>query len=189
MTAGRPAIAAIVRDNGAGVDPLSLVVGYRQALVLAALYDRSTGLVVWLLDGAPKIPRGKTRLTVIGSDFQESKNVDQAGGNILPNSTFRRLRLRAVNGPTVTWLLPGARSCARKATTLIVTGGSTRGVRSVKFFAGRKRIATRRGSLGVYAATWRTKKAARGKHVLRVVVTDRKGRRAQARRVVRVCRR
>jgi minor extracellular serine protease Vpr len=189
VSAGRPALAAIVRDKGAGVDPLSLVVGYRQALVLAALYDRSTGLAVWLLDGAPKIPRGKTRLTVIGSDFQESKNVDQAGGNILPNSTFRRLRLRAVNGPTVTWLLPGARSCVRKATPLIVTGGSTRGVRSVKFFAGSKRIATRRGSLGVYAATWRAKKAARGNHVLRVVVTDRKGRRAQARRVVRVCRR
>jgi len=45
------------------------------------------------------------------------------------------------------------------------------------------------GSVGVYGATWRTKKATRGKHVLRVVLTDRKGRRAQARRVVRVCRR
>jgi minor extracellular serine protease Vpr len=189
VTAGRPALAAILRDKGAGVDPLSLVVGYRGALVLAALYDPSTGLAIWLLDGAPKIPRGKTRLTVIGSDFQESKNVDQAGGNILPNSTFRRLRLRAVNGPTVTWLLPRARSCVAKATPLVVAGASPRGVRSVKFFAGHKRISTRRGNLGVYAATWRTRKASRGKHVLRVVLTDRKGRRTQARRVVRVCRR
>jgi hypothetical protein len=190
VSSGRPALAAIVRDKGAGVDPLSLVVGYRQALLLAALYDRSTGLVIWLLDGAPKIPRGKTRLTVIGSDYQESKNVDQAGGNILPNSTFRRLRLRAVNAPTVTWLLPGARRCVGKAAPLIVAGGSPRGVRSVRFFAGHKRIAKRSGSaVGVYAATWRTKKASRGRHVLRVVLTDRKGRRAQARRVVRVCRR
>ena len=190
VSTGRPALAAIVRDKGAGVDPLSLVVGYRQALVLAALYDPSTGLVIWLLDGAPKIPRGKTRLTAIGSDFQESKNVDQAGGNILPNSTFRRLRLRVVNGPTVTWLLPGSASCVGKSTPLIVAGGSARGVRSVKFFAGHKRISKRPGSsLGVYAATWRTKKASRGKHVLRVVLTDRKGRRVQARRVVRVCRR
>jgi subtilisin family serine protease len=190
VSSGRPALAAIVRDKGAGVDPLSLVVGYRQVLLLPALYDRSTGLVIWLLDGAPKIPRGKTRLTVIGSDYQESKNVDQAGGNILPNSTFRRLRLRAVNAPTVTWLLPGARSCVGKAAPLVVAGGSPRGVRSVRFFAGRKRIAKRGGSaVGVYAATWRTKKASRGRHVLRVVLTDRKGRRAQARRVVRVCRR
>ena len=179
-----------MRDKGAGVDPLSLVVGYRQALVLAALYDPSTGLVIWLLDGAPKVKHGKTPLSVIASDYQESKNVDQAGGNILPNTAFRRLRLRAVNGPTVTWLLPGARACVGKATPLVVAGGSPRGVRSVRFFAGHRRIAKRRGSpLGVYGATWRTKKASRGRHVLRVVLTDRRGRRAQARRVVRVCRR
>ena len=190
VSAGRPALAAIVRDKGAGVDPLSLVVGYRQALVLAALYDPSTGLVIWLLDGAPKVKRGKTPFNVIASDYQEAKNVDQAGGNILPNTAFRRLRLRAVNRPTVTWLLPGARACVGKATPLVVAGGSPRGVRSVRFFAGHRRISKQRGSpLGVYGATWRPKKASRGRHVLRVVLTDRRGRRAQARRVVRVCRR
>ena len=190
VSAGRPVLAAVVRDRGAGVDPLSLVVGYRQALVLAALYDPSTGLVIWLLDGAPKVKRGKTPLTVIASDYQEAKNVDQAGANILPNTVFRGLRLRAVNGPTVTWLLPAARACAGKAAALVVAGGSPRGVRSVTFFAGRRRLARRHGTtLGVYAATWRTKKASRGRHVLRVVLTDRRGRRAQALRVVRVCRR
>jgi hypothetical protein len=188
VSAGRPALAAIVRDKGAGVDPLSLVIGYRQVLLLAALYDPSTGLAVWLLDGAPKIPRGKTRLTVIGSDFQEAKNVDQAGGNILPNSTFRRLRLRAVNRPIVTWLLPRSRSCVGRATPLVVAGSSPRGVRSVAFFNGQRRISTKRGQVGVYGATWRTKNASRGRHLLRVVLTDRRGRRAQARQVVRVCR-
>ena len=190
VSAGRPVLAALVFDRGAGVDPLSLVVGYKQSLVLAALYDRSSGLVIWLLDGAPKIGRGKTALTAIASDYQESKNVDQAGENILPNTAFRRLRLRGVAGPTVTWLLPRARACAGKAANLVVAAGSSRGVRSVAFFAGRHRIAKRKGgSLGLYATTWRTRKVTRGRHVLRAVVTDRRGRRAQARRVVRVCRR
>ena len=189
VSAGRPALAAIVRDGGAGVDPLSLVVGYKQVLLLAALYDRSTGLAVWLLDGAPKIQRGKTPLTVVASDYQESKNVDQAGGNILPNSVFRKLRLRAVSSATVSWLLPAARACVRRSAPLVVAGGSPRGVRSVRFFVGHRRISKQKGSpLGIYAATWRTKKASRGKHVLRVVLIDRKGRRAQAQRVVRVCR-
>jgi minor extracellular serine protease Vpr len=189
VSAGRPALAAIVRDGGAGVDPLSLVISYKQVLLLAALYDRSTGLAIWLLDSAPKIKRGKTPLTVVASDYQESKNVDQAGANILPNSLFRRLRLRAVNTPTVEWLLPAARACVRGSASLIVAGGSPRGVRSVAFFVGHRRISKQRGSqLGVYGATWRTKKASRGRHLLRVVLTDRKGRRAQARRVVRVCR-
>ena len=178
------------RDRGAGVDPLSLVVGYRQALLLAALYDPLTGLVIWLLDGAPRIPRGKTPLTVIASDYQEAKNVDQAGGNILPNTAFRRLRLRAVNAPTLTWLLPRRRACVGTATPLIVSGGSPRGVRSVAFFSGHRRISKQRSSpVGVYAATWRPKKASRGRHVLRAVLTDRRGRRLQARQVVRVCRR
>jgi minor extracellular serine protease Vpr len=190
VSAGRPVLAAIATDRGAGVDPLSLVVGYRQALVLAALYDPSSGLVVWLLDGAPKIPRGKTRVTVIASDYQEAKNVDQAGENILPNTAFRRLRLRAVAGPSVTWLVPRSGACVGKAASLVVAGGSGRGVRSVSFFAGHRKISRRKGgSLGVYATTWRTRKVARGRHVLRAVLTDRRGRRAVARRVARVCRR
>jgi hypothetical protein len=188
VSAGRPALAAIVTDKGAGVDPLSLVLGYRQTLVLAALYDRSSGIAIWLLDGAPKVKRGKTPLTVIASDYQEAKNVDQAGGNILPNSVFKHLRLRAVNAPTVTWLLPAARACVGKATPLVIVGGSPRGVRSVVFFAGHRRISKQHGNVGVYAATWRPKKASRGRHVLRAVLTDSRGRRVQARRVVRVCR-
>jgi hypothetical protein len=185
---GRPVLAAIATDRGAGVDPLSLVIGYRQTLVLAALYDPSSGLVVWLLDGAPKIKRGTTALTAIASDYQESKNVDQAGENILPNTAFRRLRLRGVTGPTVTWLLPVSGRCVTRTTALVVAGGASRGVRSVAFFAGRRRLAKRHGSpLGLYATTWR--KASRGRHLLRVVLTDRRGRRAQARQIVRVCRR
>ena len=35
--------------------PLSLVLAYKQTLLLAALYDPGSGLVLWALDGAPKI--------------------------------------------------------------------------------------------------------------------------------------
>src|SRR5438093_947357 len=37
VSAGRPMLAAIVTDRNAGVDPLSLVVGYKRILLLAAL--------------------------------------------------------------------------------------------------------------------------------------------------------
>ena len=96
VSAGRPMLAAIATDRGAGVDPLSLVIGYKQYLLLAALYDPVSGLVLWPLSGAPKIGVGRTPLIAIASDFQESKNVDQAGANVLPNTAFRSMRLRAV---------------------------------------------------------------------------------------------
>jgi len=129
-------------------------------------------------------------MIVVGSDYQDSKNLDQAGANILPNTTFRSLRLRAVAGPTVTWLLPKRLSCVGRAAGLFVAAGSSRGVRNVQFFDGGRRISKqRRGIDGFYAAQWKTRKAHRGRHLLRAVVTDRRGARATARRVVRVCRR
>jgi subtilisin family serine protease len=186
VTPGRPLIAGIVTDRGAGVDPLSLVIGYKQTLLLAALYDPSSGLVLWALDGAPKIGLGKTPMLAIASDYQESKNIDQAG-NILPNSVFRSFRLRAVTRPTVTWLLPRPGACA--AGGLFVVAGATHGVRSVKFFDRKRLIATeRRGSEGLFATPWRTRKARAGRHLLRAVVTDRRGATASATRRVRVCR-
>ena len=60
VTPGRPLIAGIVSDRGSGVDPLSLVLAYKQTLLLGALYDPGSGLVLWALDGAPKIGVGKT---------------------------------------------------------------------------------------------------------------------------------
>jgi hypothetical protein len=183
-------LAAIVTDRNAGVDPLSLVVGYKRTLLLAALYDPVSGLALWPLGGAPRIGVGRTPLIAVGSDYQESKNLDQAGANILPNTAFQSLRLRAVAGPTVTWLLPKALGCASKRAGLFVAAGSSRGVRSVQFFDGRRRVSRqRRGIEGLYAAQWKTGKAHRGRHLLRAVVTDRRGARATALRVVRVCRR
>ena len=66
--------------------------------------------------------------------------------------------------------------------------GSTAAVRSIRFLDGKKPIATvRRGTAGIYAATWRRGGAAKGRHTLRAIVTDAKGRKAEAQRVVRVC--
>ena len=129
-------------------------------------------------------------MIVVGSDYQESKNLDQAGANIVPNTVFRSVRLRVVAGPTVKWLLPKARSCAAAREGLFVTAGSSRGVRSVQFFDGRRRISkVTHGLEGLYASQWKTRKAHRGRHLLRAVVVDRRGARTVARRVVRVCRR
>jgi len=90
----------------------------------------------------------------------------------------------------VTWLLPKALSCAAKNEGLFVTAGSSHGVRSVRFFDGRRRISKQtRGIEGLYAAQWKTREAHRGRHLLRAVVVDRRGARATALRVVRVCRR
>jgi minor extracellular serine protease Vpr len=188
VSAGRPLIAGIVTDRGSGVDPLSLVIGYKSVLLLAALYDPGSGLVVWLLDGAPKIGVGKTRMLAIASDYQESKNVDQAGENILPNTAFRQFKLRGVRGPTMTWLLPKPKACAAKRESLLVSAGSTRPVRSVTFYDGGHKISRERGAFsGIYGTTWKTAKARRGRHVLVAVVRDRRGTRAEARRIVRVC--
>jgi hypothetical protein len=190
VSAGRPLLAAIATDRGAGVDPLSLVIGYKQTLLLAALYDPVTGLAVWPLGGSPKIGVGKTPMIAVASDYQESKNVDQAGANVLPNTAFRSFRLRAIAGPTVTWLLPRPKSCVSRTEGLFVSAGSSRGVRSVRFFDGGRKIAkVTRGIEGLFLTRWRTRKADRGRHVLRVVVVDHRGRRAAARRVVRVCHR
>jgi hypothetical protein len=189
VSAGRPLLAAIATDRGAGVDPLSLVIGYRQTLLLASLYDPASGLVLWALDGAPKLRLGKTPMIAVASDYQESKNIDQAG-ELLPNTAFRSFRLRAVAGPTVTWLLPRPRTCVSPVQGLFVSAASSRGVRSVRFFDGKRLIAKRtRGLETLYDTPWRTRKARSGRHLLRAVVTDRRGATASARRLVRVCRR
>jgi len=190
VSAGHPLLAGIVTDRGSGVDPLSLVIGYKNVLLLAALYDPSSGLVIWLLDGAPKIGVGRTGMLAIASDYQESKNVDQAGENILPNTTFRRFKLRGVKGPALSWLLPKPNACAARRESLVVAAGSTRTVRSVTFYDGGHKISRQSGSSsGIYAATWKTGKAHRGRHVLLAVVRDRRGARAEARRILRVCHR
>jgi hypothetical protein len=190
VTAGRPMLAARVTDRGAGVDPLSLVIEYRPRVLLgAALYDPSSGLALFPMPrNAPPLQRGRFRGAAQAADYQEAKNVDQIGPNILPNTTTKRVRFVGTARPSITWLLPLGTSCLRGRTTLAVAGASTGRVRAVRFFDGGKRVATvRRGTAGLYAATWSTRKARKGHHVLSAVL-DSAGGMARARLGVRICR-
>jgi hypothetical protein len=189
VASGRPTLALRVLDLGAGVDPYSLVVGYGQTLVGAALYDPETGIAIFPLpESAPVLRAGKRQLSASAADFQEAKNVDSVGDELLPNTAFARGSITVVNGPTVTWLVPEVNECAAARTPLLVLAGSNGTVRSVRFYDGRKLVATvRRGSVGLYSATWRRGTAAKGRHTLRAVVTDANGRSATAERAVRVC--
>jgi minor extracellular serine protease Vpr len=190
VTIGRPLLAARVTDLGAGVDPFSLVIQYRPRVLLgAALYDPTSGLALFPIPReAPPILRGRYRGAAQGSDNQEPKNIDQIGGNILPNTTTKRVRIQGVARPTVAWLLPLGTSCIRRSTSLAVAASAPTKVRAVRFFDGRRRIAVRRrGTLGLFGASWSTTKVRRGYHVLRVVVDSRSGTVA-ARRLVKVCR-
>jgi subtilisin family serine protease len=192
IAAGRSLIAARVTDAGAGVDPLSLVIAYRGALVGAAAYDPGSGLALFPIPRAAppfRAGRARTPALLVASDFQETKNVDQAGENVLPNTRFQPTRLRVVRGPAATWLAPGARACAARRQPLLVAASSTARIRSVRFYDGRRGIATvRRNVAGLFSASWRAGRAEEGRHVLRAVVLDRRGRAFTARRVVRVCR-
>jgi subtilisin family serine protease len=188
VTVGRPMLAARVTDHGSGVDPLSLVIEYRpQVLLGAALYDRTSGLALFPIPKtAPPVGRGRYRGAAQAADYQESKNVDQAGANILPNTTTKRVRFRGVVQPTVTWLLPLGTSCLRGPTVLAVAASAPGRIAGIRFFDGTRRIATvHRGSVGLYTMRWHSGR--RGLHRLRVVVASRTGS-AAAKRNVRVCR-
>ena len=93
VTAGHPLVIARVLDYPAsgrdsGIDPTSLVISYRRALVGASAYDPLTGYAIFgLPTNAPRVPLGRTNAMILAADFQEAKNVSTPGGSILPNTT------------------------------------------------------------------------------------------------------
>lgn len=194
VAAGRSTIVVRIVDGlfrpESGVDPLSLAIGYRRVLVGAAAYDPLSGLAVFALPRqAPPLRVGKTRATVIASDFQEAKNTASVSDEVLPNTAVIGMRVQVVRGPTVTWLAPERQECVARNARLVAVASSTARVRSVRFFDDRQRIGLDpRGAAGLYVVTWRTRRESKGKHLLRAVVVDAKGRTAVAERVVRVCR-
>jgi subtilisin family serine protease len=189
VTAGRPTVVLQVLDRGSGVDPFSLVFGYQRVVVGAAAYDPFSGVAIFPLPRtAPRIGAGRLRAAFLASDYQEAKNANSYGGDILPNTRIIRPTLRAVRGATVTWLTPLARRCAGGKAELLVSAGATRRIRAVRFYDGKRRLrVVKRGIAGLYATTWRTRSAKRGLHMLRAVVNA-GGQRAEATRLVRVCR-
>jgi minor extracellular serine protease Vpr len=189
VAAGRPTLAMRATDAGAGVDPLELAIGYGRVAVGAAAYDPESGLAVFPIPTqAPRLT-ATGDVTLISSDYQESKNVNTTGDNIMPNSTFREVRLRIVNRPTLVWLRPETRQCAARSQQLLVLGSSTAAIRSVRFLRDGRPIRTvRRGVAGLYSTNWATRRVARGAHRLTAILRDARGRTARATRVVRVCR-
>jgi hypothetical protein len=190
VAAGRPTIVAKATDAGAGVDPLSLVIAYRGVLVGAVLYDPQSGVAIFPLPSqAARFPPGRTRATLSAADFQETKNVNSVGDNVLPNTAFRRVTITGVQGPAVTWVTPTAGACVPVTAGLLVVASSTKRVPAVRFFADGKRIAVdRKGAADVFTARWKTRGARKGEHELRAVARDTAGRTATSVRHVRVCR-
>ena len=189
VAAGRPTLVFRTLDAGSGVDPLSLAIGYKNVTVGAAAYDPASGLAVFPLPAAaPKLTVGKIQPIVESGDYEETKNVNTVGDNIMPNTTFKRVSLKVVSGPAVSWLSPTSAVCVSGVERMVVGGSSTATIRSVSFFDAARKIATKaKGTAGLYAADWPAKGRAKGKHTLRVVLTDAKGRTASASLNVRTC--
>jgi minor extracellular serine protease Vpr len=190
VAAGRPTIVAQVIDKGAGVDPLSLVIAYRGVLVGAVLYDPISGIAIFPLpQQAAAIPKGRTRAVLTASDYQESKNVNSVGDDILPNTAFRPVGITGVSGPALTWVSPAENQCVGKTAGLLVVASSTKRVRSVRFFVDGKPIdIDRKGASDLFSGSWTTRLASAGKHELRAVETDTGGHTLAATRHVKVCR-
>ncbi len=189
VAAGRPTLAVRVQDTGSGVDPYSLLIAYGPSVVGGTAYDASSGVGIFVLpSSAPPLKRGSTRAIFGASDFQEAKNITTFGPNVMPNTSYRGVRIRAVRGTTVTWLLPQHRGCLRGNQGLLVVANSTGLINRVRFLDGKRAIKTvAKGVSGLYSATWRTRGARHGRHELRAVVESARGRDVLASRVVRLC--
>jgi hypothetical protein len=188
--AGRPTIVARVQDAGAGVDALSLVLSYRGVLVGASAYDPATGFAVFPLPReARTIPAGRTQAVISASDYQEAKNINSVGDDILPNTSFRAVAITGVSGPALTWVAPALNQCVSRTAALIVAASSSRRISSVRFFVDGKQIdVDRNGADGIYTGSWGTRLVPAGSHVLSALATDVGGRTLSATRAVRVCR-
>ena len=185
VTAGRPLVIVRVidlpvRGSDSGVDPTSLLLGYGRALVAAAAYDPVSGYAIFgLPPEAPRIPVGRLRAQVLAADYQEAKNISTPGGAILPNTTIANISLRAVTGPTVTWLDPERRQCVdRRRQRLLVAADSDRRLRSLTFFDGNRRIS--RGARHAGAAV-RLRLADRARNARQAHAHRRRARRTRTR--------
>ena len=191
VAAGRSTLAARVIDTKSGVDPLSLVIGYKGVSVGASAYDRVSGVAVFgLPTAAPALTAAVKPMdaTVAASDFQEAKNVNTIGNDIMPNTRFQNVKVKVVARPTLTWVFPQPNECARATERLLVVASSTKTLRSVEFKDAKRRIALkRRGVAGLYDANWNVRRLKKGKHHLTATVRDAAGRVATTRRDVRVC--
>jgi minor extracellular serine protease Vpr len=194
LSSGRPTVVAKITDAKSGVDPHSLQLFFgpstRQTTVGATLWDPETGIAAFSVprEALPLEP-GTQFMQVVGSDYQESKNINTDSGSPLPNTRFAGLRAEAVNRPTITWVTPEKGRCLAARQKLVVVANDNVQISSVGFFDGNRQIGrVRRNVAGLYELTWRTRGKRRGAHTLRAVVSDVRGREAEASQTVRLCR-
>ena len=188
VSKGRPTIVVRTMDRQSGVDPYSLVIGYHGVLVGPVAYDLGSGLAIFPLPTtAPQLSRGHREMLFESSDFQESKNIDTSGRKLLPNTRTRAVKLRVVDGPAASWLLPSSGACVKRGANLLVTAGAPSGVKRVRFLRdGHKMVAGTRGPAQLWSA--KLGKLRKGRHVLAAVVTSRAGGHATTRIRVHTCR-
>jgi hypothetical protein len=127
---------------------------------------------------------GRGTMRLIASDNQEAKNVNTDSTDLLPNTARRRVTVRVVRAPTVTWIAPEKNACV--SGTLDVVASSPAAVSSVGFFVGGRQIGRVRTNVGgVYSFAWNG--GAKGARTVTAVVSDSAGREARAVRRLRVC--
>jgi minor extracellular serine protease Vpr len=190
VAAGRPTLVFRTLDSQSGVDPASLTIGYGGTLVAVGSYDWRTGIAVFPLpDSVPKLVAGTTvRTKMISSDFQEAKNVDTLGPNVMPNTRTETVAMQVIGGVAVDWLTPATGACVAKPVRLLVAASSRKTIRAVRFsIDGHQFALDRSGEQGIWAAM--LPKLSNGRHTLTAAAVDSKRRHGIAREVVRVCNR
>lgn len=189
LAAGRPSIVARVTDSQSGVDPLSLLLLYKNLQIGAYEFDSETGVAVFVIpkDGDELAP-GPEFMRVVASDFQETKNVSTPGDEAMPNTRFLGVRFDVVQRPVVTWITPVKGSCVARKADLLVAAASPAPISSVGFYDGKRQVArVKKSEAGIYRAIWRNGGAKRGAHELTAVASDTAGRESRVSRTVRVC--
>jgi hypothetical protein len=194
LSSGRPTIVAKVKDAKSGVDPMALQLFFgpdtRRSSVGATLFDPETGIAAFSIprESLP-LEAGTQFMQVVASDYQEAKNINTDSDSPLPNTRFAGLRAEAVNRPTITWITPEKGKCLAARQKLQVVANDNVQISSVGFFDGNRQIGrVRRNVAGIYEMTWRTSGKRRGAHTLMAVVSDVRGREAEAAQSVRICR-
>jgi minor extracellular serine protease Vpr len=194
LSSGRPTVVAKITDAKSGVDPMSLQLFFgpstRQSTVGATTWDPATGIAAFSVPRESlQLETGTQFMRVVASDFQESKNINTDSDSPLPNTRFAGLRAEAVNRPTITWVSPEKGRCLAARQKLLVVANDNVQISSVGFFDGNRQIGrVRRNVAGLYEMTWRTGGKRKGAHTLNAVVSDVRGREAEASQTVRICR-
>jgi minor extracellular serine protease Vpr len=189
VSAGRPTLVFSTLDTQAGVDPESLAIGYKGALVAVGSYDWQTGIAVFPLPTSmPTLAAGATvRTKMVSSDYQEAKNIDTIGPSIMPNTRTSFAGMRVVRGVAIDWLTPSAGACVRSSARAMVAASAPGRIASVRFAVdGRRYAVDRSDEQEIWSAGLPAMK--QGAHTLTATAVTASGSRATARRTVRTCR-